>query len=132
MEADNPGSAQPQLIQWDLIDATKMNDTTTLQVVWGEKATLARFCFKQGTHVPIHRHESEQHTFLLKGKMEMRVRNRIMRLSEGDVLIIPSYIEHEGWFLEDSIVVDFFSPVRTDWARGGYAYLQGDSDAHGS
>src|ERR1700733_1378761 len=125
MGADNIGRAQVQLIRWDSIAAKKMNDTTTLQAVWGEKATLARFCFKKGAHVPTHRHEAEQHTYLLKGNMEMRVDGRSMTLLQGDVLIIPSYVEHEAPFHDDSVVVDFFSPARTDWARGEYAYLRG-------
>jgi quercetin dioxygenase-like cupin family protein len=36
-------------------------------------------------------------------------------LREGDVLQIPSWIEHEVEVLQDSSVIDVFSPVRQDW-----------------
>ena len=33
----------------------------------------------------------------------------------GEVLQIPSWLEHAAEVLEDSIAIDVFSPVRQDW-----------------
>jgi hypothetical protein len=37
----------------------------------------------------------------------------------GDVVVIPGGAEHEGWFREDSEVIDFFAPPRDDFLVGG-------------
>jgi len=37
----------------------------------------------------------------------------------GDVAVIPGGIEHEGFFSEDTEVVDIFAPPREDFLAGG-------------
>jgi hypothetical protein len=37
----------------------------------------------------------------------------------GDVVVIPSGVEHEAWFTVECEVVDFFSPPRADFLGGG-------------
>jgi len=39
-------------------------------------------------------------------------------MKPGDVAVIPGGVEHEGYFSEDSEVIDFFSPVREDFLSG--------------
>jgi len=36
----------------------------------------------------------------------------------GDVVVIPGGTEHEGWFREDTEVIDFFAPPRDDFLLG--------------
>jgi hypothetical protein len=40
-------------------------------------------------------------------------------MSAGDVAVIPGDTEHEGFFPEDTEVVDVFSPPREDFLAGG-------------
>ena len=40
-------------------------------------------------------------------------------------MIVPGGVPHEVEALEDSLVLDVFSPVRDDWVRGDDAYLRG-------
>jgi quercetin dioxygenase-like cupin family protein len=42
----------------------------------------------------------------------------------GEILIIPPYVPHEFYALEDTIDMDFFSPVREDWLNGTANYIQ--------
>jgi hypothetical protein len=37
----------------------------------------------------------------------------------GDVAVITSGVEHEGFFPEDTEVVDVFAPPREDFLAGG-------------
>ena len=39
-------------------------------------------------------------------------------LIKGDVAVIPGNVEHEGFFPEDTEVVDVFSPPREDFLTG--------------
>src|SRR5262249_22129516 len=103
-----------------------------LQAAWSEKATLARFIFASGAHVEAHKHEAEQHTVLLQGAMTIRLEGRDVTLAAGDVLIIDSWSEHEVWFHEESIVLDFFAPAREDWRRGERGYLSAAKTQHSS
>jgi quercetin dioxygenase-like cupin family protein len=42
----------------------------------------------------------------------------------GGVLIIPPYVPHEFRALEDTIDIDFFTPVREDWLNNTANYIQ--------
>jgi hypothetical protein len=33
--------------------------------------------------------------------------------------VIPGGVEHEGFFPEDTVVIDFFAPPREDFLAGG-------------
>jgi len=49
------------------------------------------------------------------------------RTAPGDVVVIPGGAEHEGWFREDSEVIDFFAPPRDDFLLGGKPAYMGES-----
>ena len=42
----------------------------------------------------------------------------------GEVLVIPSNLEHRAGALEDTLDVDVFNPPRQDWLNGTDAYLR--------
>jgi quercetin dioxygenase-like cupin family protein len=81
----------------------------------GDRVTVAHFQLKRGSVVPRHSHESEQITQVLRGALKFAIDGREIVLREGDVLQIPSWIEHEVEVLEDTFAIDVFSPVRQDW-----------------
>jgi quercetin dioxygenase-like cupin family protein len=83
--------------------------------ITGDGITVARFELKRGGVVPRHAHESEQITQVLTGALKFVLEGREIVLREGDVLQIPSWIEHEVEVLQDSSVIDVFCPVRQDW-----------------
>lgn len=112
-------------LRWDDIPREKLTDTLERQVVWGEKANVARFTLGKGTHISNHKHENEQITTLLAGAMKMNLAGREFTLRAGDVVVIQPWAEHEVWVLEDSLVLDFFTPPRQDWREGRSQYLQG-------
>ena len=72
-----------------------------------------------GVHVEPHRHANEQIVWMLKGKMEFRIGNEQRSMIAGDVAVIPGDTEHEGFFPEDTEVVDVFAPPREDFLAGG-------------
>jgi quercetin dioxygenase-like cupin family protein len=72
-----------------------------------------------GIHVEPHNHANEQIVWMLKGKMEFRLGSEQRVCGPGDVVVIPGGAEHEGWFREDSEVIDFFAPPRDDFLLGG-------------
>jgi len=47
-------------------------------------------------------------------------------VGEGQVLMIPSNVEHSAVALEDTLDMDVFSPFREDWLTGEDHYLRGE------
>ncbi len=47
-----------------------------------------------------------------------------VKISKGEVLVIPSNVEHSAIALEDTIDMDIFSPIREDWLTGEDSYLR--------
>jgi quercetin dioxygenase-like cupin family protein len=111
--------------RWQDIPVEELAEGVRRQVLWGENATVASISLARGKHVSRHKHESEQFTSLVSGSMRMNLAGQELVLRAGDVLIIPPWVEHEVWALEDCVVVDYFAPPRHDWKEGNSRYLTG-------
>ena len=46
------------------------------------------------------------------GRMDFRIGNDRRSMTAGDVVVIPGNVEQEGFFPEDTEVVDVFAPPR--------------------
>jgi quercetin dioxygenase-like cupin family protein len=76
---------------------------------------LAQIYLKRGCLVPNHSHESEQITYVLQGALKFLIGGDEITVREGEVLHIPSWVEHQAEALEDTFELDIFSPIRQDW-----------------
>ena len=47
-----------------------------------------------------------------------------MTVREGEVLLIPSWVEHQVEALDDTLTLDIFSPIRHDWLNGTDDYFR--------
>lgn len=115
-----------ELVRWESQPKEQLAEGVARQVVWGERATLARFEFARGMHAARHQHAAEQHTCVERGALRIAASGREFTVRTGEMLLIPGSTEHEVWALEDSVVLVFFAPARDDWkAQGGSHYLTG-------
>jgi quercetin dioxygenase-like cupin family protein len=101
--------------RWSDIPAEQINPSISRQFITGDRVTVARFELKRGGIVPMHAHESEQVSLVLDGALKFRIDGREIVVRSGEVLEIPGTVPHEVEVLEDTLVVDVFSPVRQDW-----------------
>ena len=108
-----------QLHRWDEIALEKVTEMLSRKSVKGEREMLVQIYVKRGCLVPIHAHESEQMTYVLQGALRFVVAGEEITVREGEVLHIPSGIEHQAEALEDTFELDFFSPIRQDWPDAG-------------
>jgi len=83
--------------------------------VWGENTSLSEFHLIKGYKVPIHKHIHEQTGYLIKGKLKFYIDNSEYIVQPGDSWNIPSNVAHGVGILEESVVVEVFSPVREDY-----------------
>lgn len=81
----------------------------------GEKTLLAKFKLKKGATIPSHRHIHEQTGFLVSGKMLFKVGSDRFECEPGDSWCIAGDVEHGVEVLDDSVVIEVFSPVREDY-----------------
>ncbi|MBI2956563.1 MAG: cupin domain-containing protein [Acidobacteria bacterium] len=112
-------------LRWETLPEERLSPSVARQVVWGRQSTLSRVALAKGAYISRHQHVSEQITYLLRGAMRMSIAGEEVYLQAGDLLVIPSDLEHEAWILEDTVVLDFFAPAREDWKQGHSQYLAG-------
>lgn len=81
----------------------------------GERLMVARFTLTAGSVVPEHKHEHEQVSYVVKGRLLYRLDGNEIVLSAGEAQLVPSHAVHGVTALEECEVIDVFSPVREDY-----------------
>lgn len=109
---------------WEAVPLEMMSDVISRRVFTGEKAMVAQVFLKKDAVVPLHRHESEQITYILKGALKFELQGSEVVVREGEVLLIPSNVPHRAVALEDTLDLDVFSPIRHDWLTNDDDYLR--------
>jgi quercetin dioxygenase-like cupin family protein len=104
-----------RLHRWDEIALEKVTELLSRKIVSGDREMIVQIYVKRGCLVPMHAHESEQMTYVLQGALRFMVGGEEITVREGDVLHIPSGVQHQAEALEDTFELDFFSPVRREW-----------------
>jgi quercetin dioxygenase-like cupin family protein len=110
--------------RWSEEPVEQLSPTIDRQVINTETMTLARVVLRQGALVPVHEHENEQIATVLEGRLRFVVAGEEHVVAAGETVALPSRVPHGVEALEDSVVLDVFSPVREDWLRGEDAYLR--------
>ena len=80
-----------------------------------KKTILCEFRLEMGNRLPAHDHPYEQTGYLISGKLNFRIDNELFLTEPGDSWSIPQNVEHEVEILEDSVVLELFSPIRPDY-----------------
>jgi quercetin dioxygenase-like cupin family protein len=104
-----------RLYRWDELALEKVTEMISRKIISGTREMIAQVYLKRGALVPTHAHESEQLTCVLQGALRFLVNGEEIIVREGEVLCIPSWVEHQAEALEDTFELDVFSPIRQDW-----------------
>ena len=113
--------------RWDEMPKEELTDTFARRLITGERVMLAHVYLKKGSIVPRHSHENEQITYILEGGLRFWIGEdeaQVIDVMAGEVLHIPSLIQHKAEALEDTLDVDIFSPPRQDWLDKTDNYLR--------
>ncbi len=114
-----------QVRSWSNINAEKLNENITRQMIWGENVMITRWELSPNTALPTHDHVSEQVTMVQSGSVTLIFpQGEDVTLSAGDMLVIPSSVPH-GVKVgpEGCTVLDIFSPIRRDFIEGTASYI---------
>jgi quercetin dioxygenase-like cupin family protein len=113
--------------RWDDLPAEPLKGSISRRLITGKGMMIAHVYFKKGDEVPQHSHANEQITYILNGALQFWLGpegNQELTVRAGEVLVIPSNLEHRALALEDTLDVDVFNPPREDWLNGTDAYLR--------
>jgi quercetin dioxygenase-like cupin family protein len=113
-----------EYVSWESVPLEVMSDMISRKIVTGDKAMVAQVFLKKDAVVPEHHHESEQITYILEGALKFELEGKEVVVRKGEVLTIPSNVPHRAVALEDTVDLDIFSPIRTDWLSRNDAYLR--------
>lgn len=83
----------------------------------GQSLMMMEVRFEAGAAGYEHDHPHEQLTYCLYGKLEFSIAGVTHTLHQGESLIIPSGARHSCVALEESALLDAFTPLREDLLR---------------
>jgi quercetin dioxygenase-like cupin family protein len=77
---------------------------------------LVRHRMEKGWVGARHSHPHEQMVYVVSGRIVLEHPGGRVEAATGDSFIVPGGVEHQAWALEDSEVLDIFTPFREDYA----------------
>lgn len=115
-------------IDFNSMPLEPMRGGITRRFAHSDSTMFAEIRLQKGDVVPAHRHDNEQFTYVISGKMRFLLGEEgetIEIVGPGELLIIPGGLLHAAEILEDTFELDVFNPPRADWIDGSDAYLRG-------
>jgi quercetin dioxygenase-like cupin family protein len=77
---------------------------------------LVRHTFEKAWSGARHSHPHHQMVYVVRGRIRFEAEGRRWELKTGDSLVVDGGIAHQAAALEDSEVLDVFTPYRQDYA----------------
>ena len=121
-----PKAQTVTLYNWSDVPVETLTPLLDRQLITGDRIMLAHVHLKKGSIVPLHHHENEQMTYILRGTLKFWIGEdeaAEVVVRAGEVLHIPSNVPHKAEALEDTLDVDIFSPPREDWLNHTDSYF---------
>jgi len=84
-------------------------------LVYGNQTLMTRVRLEKGAVIPPHAHPYEQTGHMLSGHMDFLVAGEHHIAKPGSSWNIAGDVEHGATALEESVVIEVFSPVREDY-----------------
>ena len=113
-----------EITTWNQIKEDVLNPLAGRKALHGKMITLARFRFDKGNKVAMHHHPNDQITTVESGSVRFIMNGEEVILKAGDMVAVPPDVPHGNEALEDTVIVEIFSPVRADWITGDDSYLR--------
>ncbi len=84
-------------------------------VIDGERLMQTEVHFEPGAVGALHSHPHEQATLIVKGRVRFTIDGNEQEYQAGQYIYIPSNLVHGTVALEESVLLDTFSPPREDF-----------------
>ncbi len=80
-----------------------------------DQLMLVRHFFEKGWVGARHSHPHHQLVYIVRGSLHIDIAGKTFNVSEGDSFIVDGDVEHQASALEESEVLDIFTPIREDY-----------------
>jgi quercetin dioxygenase-like cupin family protein len=73
--------------------------------------------FKKGAIANVHSHPHEQIGYVIKGSLELEINGKKKNIMSGDSFYVSPNMPHGVTALEETTVLDIFTPQREDFLK---------------
>jgi len=108
-------SKDAQFFSFSSMPFQPLYNNVSSRLMAGEKLMFVEHRVKKGHTATGDKHENEQLTLILSGSLKVTIGKESHVLKNGDAVLIPSNVVHNIEVLEDSVVIEVFSPPRKEW-----------------
>jgi quercetin dioxygenase-like cupin family protein len=84
-------------------------------LAYNEKLFLAEHEMSKGWVGKVHSHTHDQVVYVVRGHLKVTCQGRTFEVHSGDTFVVRGGIEHGASALEESLVIDVFTPWREDY-----------------
>ena len=81
----------------------------------GDKVMAVHVHFEPGASVAQHAHPHEQISYCIKGNINFNVNGESVPMTQGESYLIPGNIQHSATAVEETLLLETFSPPREDF-----------------
>ena len=85
-------------------------------LAYNEQLMLVRHLMEKGWVGARHSHPHEQLVYIIRGHLQFTGGDTTFEARTGDSFVVPGGMEHQASALEESEVLDVFTPFREDYA----------------
>ena len=98
------------------LPATELVKGSNSRLVVGEQVMISFLKMDAHSYFAPHHHRQEQIMILLEGYCDEIIDGKLYRVNKGDVIILPSNVEHGAYIGDEDVhVIDVFGDVRGDY-----------------
>ncbi len=104
------------VVKVDAAPASKPEPGLTRKVMaYNDKLFLAEHQMVKGWVGTVHSHPHDQVVYVVRGHLKVTCQGKTFEIRSGDSFVVRGGVEHGASALEDSVVVDIFTPCREDY-----------------
>ena len=108
--------SDPLHFRWQTMESDQPMPKISRRRIFGAQSMISHVTLEEGFELASHAHDNEQFACVLSGRMLFAVGSRDqetyreLEVKAGDVLYLPGGLPHAARALEDSVILDVFSP----------------------
>jgi quercetin dioxygenase-like cupin family protein len=84
-------------------------------LAYNDKLFLAEHQMAKGWVGKVHSHPHDQIVYVVHGHLRIQCQGTIFDMRTGDTFVVRGGVEHDASAIQDSLVVDIFTPCREDY-----------------
>jgi len=97
---------------WKDLPLNRIASSKSFRTFKGENIKVILLTFSPGHRGEKHKHDSEQISHIIKGKVKVKIGEEERRVKAGDLMHIPRNQPHQTEVLdEETIILEIFSPA---------------------